>query len=115
MQESSIDQLRLRRMEDILAGLLRYGALFACFWLLSGWVLGLVDEALPLFPKALGPGCLTLGIGLLIALPVLRVAIMMLIFLVEKDYRFAAISGAVLFILAIGFLLGAAHSAGQFL
>ena len=105
--------MRLRRMEDILAGLLRYGALFACLFLLCGWILGVVEETFPLLPDAVGQTCLILGIGLLIALPVLRVAIMMVIFLLEKDYRFAAISGAVLCILAAGFLLGAVHSTGQ--
>jgi uncharacterized membrane protein len=109
VQANSLDQVRLHRMEDILAGLLRYGALFACFWLLCGWILGVLDETLPVFPGVVGQGCLILGISLLIALPVLRVAIMMLIFLLERDYRFAAISGAVLCILATGFLLGAVH------
>ena len=43
---------------------------------------------------------------LLIALPVLRVALMTGVFLFEKDYRFAAISCAVLGIIALGFVLG---------
>ena len=52
---------------------------------------------------------------LLIALPVLRVAIMMVIFLFEKDYRFAAISAAVLGIIGLGFLLGTMNSHIDFL
>ena len=57
-------------------------------------------------PVAISNGCLAIGIVLLIALPVLRVAIMMLVFLLEKDYCFAAISGAVLVIITLGFFLG---------
>ena len=50
--------------------------------------------------------CVAIGIVLLIALPVLCVALMTGVFLFEKDYRFAAISCAVLGIIALGFLLG---------
>ena len=49
---------------------------------------------------------MAIGILLLIALPVLRVALTTAVFLFEKDYLFAAISGAVLGIIALGFLLG---------
>lgn len=52
---------------------------------------------------------------MLIALPVLRVGLMTAVFLLEKDYRFAAISGAVLLIIALGFLLGTIHSEIDFL
>ena len=47
-----------------------------------------------------------MSIVLLIALPVLRVALTTAVFLFERDYLFAAISGAVLAIIALGFLLG---------
>jgi uncharacterized membrane protein len=49
---------------------------------------------------------MAIGIVLLIALPVLRVALTTAVFLVERDYLFAAISGAVLAIIALRFLLG---------
>jgi uncharacterized membrane protein len=41
-----------------------------------------------------------------IVLPMLRVALTTAVFLVERDYLFAAISGVVLAIIALGFLLG---------
>ena len=47
-----------------------------------------------------------IGIVLLIALPVLRVALTTAVFLFERDDLFSAISGAVLAIIALGFLLG---------
>jgi uncharacterized membrane protein len=93
-------------MEDILSGLLRYGALFASAWLACGMALSAIGSFMPGAAHA----CFAIGIVLLIALPVLRVAIMMMIFLLEKDYRFAVISAAVLCIIALGFVLGALNS-----
>jgi uncharacterized membrane protein len=49
---------------------------------------------------------MAIGIVPLIALPVLRVALTTAVFLVERDYLFAAISEVVLAIIALGFLLG---------
>jgi hypothetical protein len=101
------DRRRLQRMEDILAGLLRYGALTASGWIAVGMVLGLFDvDASKPHVGGLADRCLAIGIVLLIALPVLRVALTTAVFLFERDYLFAAISGAVLAIIAIGFLLG---------
>jgi len=94
----------LLRMERILAGLLRYGALVASGWMALGMALSLFKDVLPLI--GLSDRCLAIGIVLLIALPVLRVALMTGVFLLEKDYRFAAISCAVLGIIALGFLVG---------
>jgi uncharacterized membrane protein len=100
------DQRRLRRMEDILAGLLRYGALTASGWIAVGMVMGLFDVAASKPHAGLADRCVAIGIVLLIALPVLRVALTTAVFLFERDYLFAAISGAVLAIIALGFLLG---------
>jgi len=106
---SDADRDRLLRTEGILAGLLRHGALFAAGWLVLGMAGGLLEGAV----SAAGAGatfsdrCLTIGIALLIALPVLRVALMMVIFAFERDFRFAAISAAVLIIIAAGFVAGA--------
>jgi uncharacterized membrane protein len=106
------DRQHLLRMEGILGGLLRYGALVASGWIALGMALSLFTDVLPL--NTLSDRCLAIGIVLLIALPVLRVALMTGIFLLEKDYRFAAISGAVLGIIALGFLLGSINPHIQF-
>ena len=98
------DQQQLLRMERALAGLLRYGALVASGWMALGMALSLFKDVLP--PNTLSDRCLAIGIVLLIALPVLRVALMTGVFWLAKDYRFAAISCAVLGIIALGFLLG---------
>ena len=50
--------------------------------------------------------CPAVGIVLHVALPVLRVAPTTAVFLFERNSLFAAISGAVLAIIALGFLLG---------
>jgi Protein of unknown function (DUF1634) len=100
------DRYRLQRIEGILAGLLRYGALIASGWLAAGMVLSLSGGADSKPHAGLGDRCMAIGIVLLIALPVLRVALTTAVFLFERDYLFAAISGAVLAIIAVGFFLG---------
>ncbi|SIO30114.1 Protein of unknown function [Singulisphaera sp. GP187] len=117
MSESSDDRQQLLRMEAILTGLLRYGALVASGWLALGMTLSLFQGAFPLAQSlvAISDRCLAIGIVLLIALPVLRVALMTAVFLLERDYHFAAISGAVLVIITLGFLLGTLHSDIEYL
>jgi Protein of unknown function (DUF1634) len=117
MPSTSDDKQKLLRMEGILTGLLRYGALFASAWLACGMALGSLPDPIAFTHNsgAVSHGCLVIGIVLLIALPVLRVAIMMVIFLLERDYRFAAISAAVLSIITLGFLLGTMNSHIDFL
>jgi len=99
---------RLLPVERLLAGLLRNGAVVASVWLAAGLMLDMIGEASDAAQSGnrLAEGCLAVGIVLLIALPVLRVALTTAVFLFERDYVFAAISGAVLLIIAIGFLLG---------
>src|SRR4051812_31184391 len=102
------ERQRLLRIEGILAGLLRYGALVASGWIALGLALSAFNGLNPSLHGFVTSSdrCLSIGIVLLIALPVLRVALMTVVFLLEKDYRFAAISGTVLVIITLGFLLG---------
>ena len=100
------DRRRLQRMEGLLAGLLRYGALIASGWIAVGMVMGLSGGAASKPHVGIADRCMAIGIVLLIALPVLRVALTTAVFLIERDYLFAAISGAVLAIITLGFLLG---------
>ncbi len=106
--------------ERILAGLLRYGALVAAAWMAAGLVLSLLQSGRiavlrpPMHANEIGSHLMTLdplafivvGVLLLLLLPVLRVAIMVVVFASSKDYRFAVISGVVLLIIVGGFLLG---------
>ncbi len=47
------------------------------------------------------------GIALFLLLPVMRVIVMLVVFIRERDYRFGIISGVVLSIIVLGALLGA--------
>ena len=91
------------KAELLLAVLLRYGALAssACFCL--GLALAFFGTPLLSLTPLL---CIRAGIVTLVALPVSRVALTMILFVFEKDFRFALISGTVLFIIVAGFLLG---------
>lgn len=66
---------------------------------------GVLRGALDLDPDAL----ILLGLLLLIATPVLRVVVSMVLFLVEGDYVYVGITLFVLAMLVLGFVLGAAH------
>ena len=65
---------------------------------------GIVRGALALDSKAI----VQLGLVLLIATPVVRVAFMLIAFVVQRDRVYAAISGLVLALLLYGLLLGRA-------
>ncbi|ODT97584.1 MAG: hypothetical protein ABS79_07315 [Planctomycetes bacterium SCN 63-9] len=93
-------------MENLLAGLLRHGAIVASAWIAVGMALALFGDGVPMFHAGLADRCMAIGIVLLITLPALRVALTTAIFLFERDYLFAAISGTVLAIIVLGFLLG---------
>lgn len=102
MEAGTDERRRLLRMERLLAMLLRYGALVACILIALGMMLAGNSAAA-------SDRFLAVGIVLLIALPVLRVALTTAVFLFERDYTFAIISAAVLLIIAVGFALGVAR------
>ena len=52
------------------------------------------------------------GIAIFILLPVLRVMIMLIMFIRERDYRFSVVAALVLMIIALGAALGV-HMAGS--
>ena len=54
---------------------------------------------------------ITAGIALTIALPVLRVVLMLIVFFRARDYRFSAIAMLVLAVILLGSVLGM-HMAG---
>lgn len=106
MQSASDEERRLRRMENLLAGLLRYGAVVASGWIAVGMTLGMFADARSRQLGSIADRCMTIGIVLLITLPVVRVGLTTAVFLVERDYVFTLISGAVLAIIVLGYLLG---------
>jgi uncharacterized membrane protein len=90
---------RHHRLELLLARVLDQGTWLACGIIGCGWLLA-----------AAGWHCVAMingGIALLLLLPVLRVVIMLVVFIRERDYRFGIIAGVVLSIIVLGALLGA--------
>lgn len=95
----STDLARRPELDELLAKVLLRGT-----WLGSSVIaLGL---ALPM--TGWSGKITTAGIGLLIALPVLRVLLMLIVFVRERDLRFSAIAMLVLVIIFLGSVLGAA-------
>jgi uncharacterized membrane protein len=87
---------------------LRYGTWLASAVIAVGLVGAFVDGhiRIPGMPVASATHIVTLGIALLIVLPVLRVILMAIAFAFERDYLFAGIATLVLAIIGLGLALG---------
>jgi uncharacterized membrane protein len=95
---------RRPRLERLLAALLQNGT-----WLASAVIgIGLVVLLVVRSGVVAGAGVpiVAAGIALLILLPVLRVAVMLVAFAVERDYLFSGIAALVLVIILAGLALG---------
>ena len=88
--------------ELLLAGLLRYGT-----WLASG-VTGL-GLALSLVGVE-GTAVVAVGVALFIALPVLRVLVMLGAFILDQDYRLVIVTTVVLVTILAGLVIGLSSS-----
>jgi uncharacterized membrane protein len=90
----------MNTMERLLAGLLRYGT-----WLASAIIgVGLAVSLRGSLPP--GMRIITIGIALFILLPSLRVLLMLIVFVRERDYRFGLIAALVLAIIVLGLAVG---------
>ncbi len=94
------------RRERLIGALLWYGTWVASVVIAAG----MVSSALPQFDSFLfgfsGYAIVKAGIALFILLPIARVALMLAIFLHERDYVYTAISALVLTIIAAGIVFG---------
>jgi uncharacterized membrane protein len=99
---------RARRLEEWLAAFLRYGGWSASAAIGLGYALVLIGSHAPTRNLAGLPNMriVSMGIVLFILLPILRVLLMLLVFVHERDFRFAFISGIVLAIILLGLFLG---------
>ncbi|HXB73263.1 MAG TPA: DUF1634 domain-containing protein [Candidatus Acidoferrales bacterium] len=99
---------RAGRLEELLAAFLRYGSWSALAVIGLGYVLALISSHRPTRNLAALPNMrlVSAGIVLFILLPILRVLLMFLVFVRERDFRFAFISGMVLAIILLGIFLG---------
>ena len=92
----------LGSLETLLASTLRYGT-----WLATAIIaVGLALALAPLHASAAGLPIAKAGIALFILLPVARLVLMLLVFLRQRDYRFAGVTALVLAIVALAFTLG---------
>jgi hypothetical protein len=101
--------VRSSPMESLLAGVLLHGSWVASATIGLGLALAWIDSRFGTHNLAILPGIsiVTVGIALFILLPVLRVALMLIVFLRERDYRFGIIAALVLTIILLGCALGA--------
>jgi uncharacterized membrane protein len=89
------------RLEKLLAAFLSYGTWSACAAIGLGYSLTLLgSHELPAMR------IVRAGIALFILLPSLRVLLMVIAFVRERDFRFAFIAGLVLAIILLGVALG---------
>lgn len=107
----STDLTRRRALDRLLARVLHRGT-----WL--GWSVIALGLALPMagwsgaLSAVISRRVVTAGIALLIVLPVLRVLLMLIVFVRERDFRFGVIAILVLAIILLGSVLGM-HIAGN--
>lgn len=92
----------IERREVLVAALLWYGTWFASALIAAGVLLTMVA------PRAFlvsGLGVMKAGVAVFILLPIARVALMLVLFVRERDYVYAAIAALVLAIIAAGVLV----------
>lgn len=95
----SADAGRHRQLERLLARVLDQGTWLATASVAAGWLLAAAGWR--------SVSLINSGIALFLLLPVMRVIIMLVVFVRERDYRFGVIAGVVLAIIVLGALLGA--------
>jgi hypothetical protein len=100
------------RLEGLLAGTLHYGTWLASAVIGLGLALALLESRLnaPQLAIRRDMRIATIGIALFILLPVVRVIVMFIVYLRQRDYRLSAIALLVLTIILLAFALGLAGS-----
>jgi uncharacterized membrane protein len=96
------DSRPTERLENHLAILLEYGTWLACAVI----AVGLLLTSVVMTESVVGTALVKTGIGLIILLPMLRVAMMLGLFAKDRNYHYTAIALTVLLIIAAGFVIG---------
>ena len=101
---------RPAQLEWLLAGTLHLGTWLASAAIGLGLALALLDSrfSAPKLAILRDVRVATVGIALLILLPVVRVIVMLIVYLRQRDYLFSAIALLVLTIILLGFAVGLA-------
>ena len=102
------------RLEELLSALLRNGSWLASAVIALGLALALIDSRFGTRNLAILPNMRIAAMGILIfiLLPTLRVLLMLLFFIRERDFRLAVTAGLVLAIVFLGGLLGFRAASG---
>jgi uncharacterized membrane protein len=97
-----------RRMDLLLARQLRYGIWLASSVTALGMIVALVGRWIVPHGHTLtlGTSIIGTGIALIILLPILRVVLMLIVFLRERDYLFGMIACIVLMTIGVSILAG---------
>jgi uncharacterized membrane protein len=93
-----------RALESLLANVLHYGTALAMVVIALGVGMTTLGDPAPAQPA--GTTVVAAGLALLIMLPVVRVALMLIVFALGREYVLAATAGFVLLIILIGLLIG---------
>jgi uncharacterized membrane protein len=103
------------RLEEMLATFFRCGTWLASAAIGLGSALALIGSNLHMWNLAIlaNMRIAKMGIVVLILLPVLRVLLMLLVFIRERDFRFASIAGLVLAIILLAIVLGFPATSGM--
>lgn len=94
------------RKDQAIARLLRWGTWVASLVIAIGMIIGFAGSPADSPPGLDWEHVAGFGIALFILLPILRVGVMLTLFLRERDYVYAVISGSVLAIILAASLLG---------
>jgi uncharacterized membrane protein len=102
------------QLEPLLATLFRYGSCLASAAIGLGFTLAAIGSNLRVRNLAILPNMriVTVGIAMFILLPAVRVLLTLLVFIRERDFRFASIAGLVLVIILLGIVLGFPATSG---
>ena len=97
-----------RRMEWLVSRQLKYGIWLASSVTALGMIVALFGRCIVPHghTMTLGTSIVMKGIALIILLPVLRVVLMLIMFLRERDYLFGMISGIVLVTIGVSVVAG---------
>jgi len=96
------------QLERLLARQLRYGIWLASTVTALGMIVGLFGWRMAPHGQTvtLGTSIIRTGIALIITLPILRVALMLIVFLLERNYLFGMISCVVLITIGVSVVIG---------
>jgi hypothetical protein len=92
-----------QKLERSLALLLQYGTLFASLVMGAGVLFGVFHHGVT---ASAASSLMTVGVGLIILLPICRVLLVTFACVIVGEYRFACIAAAVLTIVALSCMAG---------